>query len=208
MRELGELGRWLDRAIGSVLGRSVDAVTESRLIEGVRVDVVNTRPDIETERVFRRAEAVLALVREYQPWRFAHLQRDLGGIVVRRFPSRGAYFSETRSCLLELTFMANESFSDAQVAACLVHEGTHARLDRLAERFGVTSFADAPARHERICRRAELAFGLVVPEGGPVVERALASLALADEEVAPAIDWREAARRTAAVDDAATRRSE
>jgi hypothetical protein len=41
-----------------------------------------------------------------------------------------------------------------------------------------------------------------------VVERALASLALADEEVAPAIDWREAARRTAAVDDAATRRSE
>ena len=181
-------------------------MTESRLVHGIRVDVVNTRPDIDSERVFRRAESVLALVRTYQPWRVAHLARDLTGIVVRRFPSRGAYFSETRSCLLELTFMANEQFSDAQVAACLVHEGTHARLDRLTEQFGVMSFAEAPARHERICRRAELSFGLVVPDGGPVVERALASLALTDDEVAPAIDWREAARRTDAVDRAAFRR--
>jgi hypothetical protein len=39
-----------------------------------------------------------------------------------------------------------------------------------------------------------------------VVERALASLALVDEEVAPAIDWREAQRRTDAVDDEAMRR--
>ena len=197
---------WLKRALGGILGAGADTVTESRLVHGVRVDVVNTRPDIDTERVFRRAESVLALVQRYQPWRFAHLGRDLDGIVVRRFPSRGAYFSETRSCLLELTFMANEQFSDAQVAACLVHEGTHARLDHLASRFGVTSFSEAPARHERICRRAELSFGLVVPDGAPVVERALASLALTDDEVAPAIDWREAARRTEAVDGAALRR--
>jgi hypothetical protein len=199
---------WLDRARDLVLGRRDEALMESRLVHGVRVDVVNTRPDIETERVFRRAEAVLELVRVHQPWRYAHLRRDLDSIVVRRFPSRGAYFHEEHACLLELTFMANESFSDAQVAACLVHEGTHARLDRLVERFGITSFGEAPARHERICRRAELAFGLAVPDGGPVVERALASLALADDEVAPAIDWREARRRTAAVDDAAMRRPE
>jgi hypothetical protein len=200
-------GGWLNRALGLVLGRSDEAVAESRLVHGLRVDVVNTRPDIDTERVFRRAEAVLELVRAYQPWRYAHLRRDLDSILVQRFPSRGAYFHDTHACLLELTFMANEEFSDAQVAACLVHEGTHARLDRLTERFGIISFAEAPARHERICRRTELAFGLAVPDGGPVVERALASLALADEEVAPAIDWREAQRRTDAVDAAAARRS-
>jgi hypothetical protein len=200
------LAQWLNRAIGVVLGSGDDPVTESRLVQGVRVDVINTRPDIDSGRVFRRAEAVLELVRRYQPWRYAHLRRDLGSILVQRFPSRGAYLHETRACLLELTFMANEGFSDAQVAACLVHEGTHARLDRLVERFGITSFREAPARHERICRRAELSFGLMVPDGGPVVERALASLALADDEVAPAIDWREAERRTAAVDEAAMRR--
>jgi hypothetical protein len=178
---------------------------ESRTIHGIRVDVNNTRPDISTERVFRRADAILALVRTVQPWRYAHLRRDLGGILVERFPCRAAYLRETRTCLLELTFMANESFSDAQVAASLVHEGTHARLDRLCERYGVTSFEEDPARHERICRRAELSFGLAVPDGGPVVARALESLAMADEEVAPAVDWNEAFRRVAAADAEAPR---
>jgi hypothetical protein len=38
--------------------------------------------------------------------------------------------------------------------------------------------------------------------GEPIVERALASLELADEEVAPTIDWAEAQRRQDAVDRA------
>ena len=175
-------------------------MTETRIVHGIRVDVNNTRPDVSTERVFARADAILVLLREVQPWRYAHLTRDLRGILVERFPCRAAYMRETRTCLLELTFMANESFSDAQVAASLVHEGTHARLDRLAERFGIMGFDEAPARHERICRRAELSFGLALPDGGPVVARALESLAMADEEVAPRVDWNEAYRRTAAAD--------
>jgi hypothetical protein len=177
--------------------------TETRVVRGIPVAVTNTREDVSTERVFQRAEAVLDLVARYQPWRLAHLRRDLALIVVERFACRGAYFAERRACLLELTFMANPDFSDAQVAATLVHEGAHARLDRLATRFGITPFAAAPARHERICRRAELEFGLAVPDGGPVVERALATMALADADVAPAVDWREAARRIADVDRSA-----
>jgi hypothetical protein len=55
-------------------------------------------------------------------------------------------------------------------------------------------------REERLCRQTELEFGLALPDAGVVVERARASLALADEEVAPAVDWTEAARRVAAVD--------
>ena len=164
-------------------------------MEGIRVDVINTREDIDTERVFRRAEAVIRRVEQYQPWRLAHIRRDLAGILVQRYPCRGAYLVGARVCLLELTFMANEAFSDAQVAATLVHEGMHARLDRLAGRWGVTPFAAAPARHERICRRAELDWGRAVPGGKPVVERALAAMQLADAEVAPAIDWGEARRR-------------
>jgi hypothetical protein len=174
--------------------------TVVRAVHGIRVEVLNTRPDIDTERVFARADSVLALVGRYQPWRLAHLRRDLALIRVERFPCRGAYFAERRACLLELTFMANPDFSDAQVAATLVHEGMHARLDRLSTRFGIASFGEQPARHERICRRAELDFGRAVPGGEPVVARALASMALADEEVAPAIDWSEAAARVARVD--------
>ena len=179
-----------------------DPQPETRIIQGIRVDVLNTRADLSTERVFRRAEAVIERVRQYQPWRLAHIRRDIAGIVVIRYACRAAYFPDTRACMLELTFMANEQFSDSQVAASLVHEGMHARLDRLSEKYGVTPFAQARARHERICRRAELDFGLAVPDGAPVVQRAVESMRLADEEVAPVIEWGEAERRIAAVDRA------
>jgi hypothetical protein len=195
------LNGWIGRARQAVARAGGHPYTEQRVVRGIPVAVTNTREDVSTERVFARAEAVLALVERYQPWRLAHLRRDLAAIVVERFACRGAYFAERRACLLELTFMANEQFSDAQVAATLVHEGMHARLDRLHARFGVAPFAAAPARHERICRRAELEWGRAVPGGEPVVERALASMALADEEVAPAIDWAEAAGRVARADE-------
>jgi hypothetical protein len=67
---------------------------------------------------------------------------------------------------------------------------------------GVSPESRDMAREERLCRRAELEFGLALPAdiGAPVVERARASLALEDAEVAPAIDWREALARQAAVD--------
>jgi hypothetical protein len=189
------IGRWIDRGLAALRSELERARGATRVIAGVKVDVLNTRSDIDTEQVFRRAEGVLALVGRYQPWRLRHLQRDLARILVERFPCRGAYFPDTRTCLLELTFMVNADFSDAQVAATLVHEGMHARLDRFCSRFGVPAFPERAARHERICRRAELEFGLAVPDGGPVVERALASLALEDEDVAPAIDWQEAGAR-------------
>ena len=172
----------------------------SRVVRGIRIDVVNTRPDIDTAQVLRRADSVLALVERYQPWRLRHLQRDLAMILVKRFACRGAYFPDLRACLLELTFMVNPSFSDAQVAATLIHEGMHARLDRFCEHFGVSPYPHGRARHERICRRAELEWGLAVPDGGPVVQRALESLALEDEGVAPEVDWVEANRRVARID--------
>jgi hypothetical protein len=186
---------WLKRAVS-------EPRPETKIIDGIRVDVLNTREDVSTERVFQRAEAVIGRVREYQPWRLAHMRRDLAGIVVMRYACRAAYFPDQRLCMLELTFMANDQFSDSQVAASFVHEGMHARLDRLTAKYGVTPFAAARARHERICRRAELDFGLAVPDGAPVVQRAVESMRLADEEVAPEIEWGEAGRRIAEVDRA------
>ena len=193
---------WLDRVLGGDRERALEPRPETRVIGGIPVHVLNTRDDIDSERVFRRAEAVIARVAQYQPWRLAHIRRDIAGIVVQRYACRAAFFGDSKLVMLELTFMANEQFSDSQVAASFVHEGMHARLDRLAEKYGVTPFAAARARHERICRRAELDWGRAVPDGDPVVRRALESMALADEEVAPTIEWGEASRRVAAVDRA------
>jgi hypothetical protein len=195
---------WLDRVLGGERERPLEPRPETRVIGGIPVYVINTRDDIDTERVFRRAEAVIARVEQYQPWRLAHIRRDIAGIVVQRYACRAAFFGDTKLVMLELTFMANEQFSDSQVAASFVHEGMHARLDQLSEKYGVMPFAEARARHERICRRAELDWGRAVPDGEPVVRRALESMALADEDVAPMVEWGEATRRVAAVDRAST----
>jgi hypothetical protein len=173
-------------------------MAEQHRIRGFDVFVDNTRPDISTEAVLERLDAALALIERHQPWRLRHLQRDLEYFRVERFPCRGAYFPDERACLTELTFLARRDISAAPVAASIVHEGIHARVDRR----GVRRDTRDRAREERLCRRAELEFGLSLsPElGAPVVERAAASLALADTDVAPAIDWRLAMERQAAVD--------
>lgn len=199
----------LDR-LANALGGKLGVLHELR---GFRVVVDNTRPDIATADVVARLDESLALIEQYQPWRLAHLRRDLDHFRVVRWPCRGAYFPEQRACMVELTFLARRDIGAATVASTIVHEGLHARVHRHSE-FGTRNSTgggdiesrvprpESRAREERICRRAELEFGQALPAdiGAPVVERALESLALADEEVAPDIDWAEAERRMADVD--------
>ena len=193
------IGRFIDE----LRGRLRRAVTEAQGMEtheirGFRVVVENTRPDIETARVLARLDEALELIERHQPWRLAHLRRDLLRFRVARFPCRGAYFPLERTCLTELTFLARTDITAAPVASSIVHEGMHARVSEM----GVSPEQRDSAREERLCRRAELEFGLSLPPalGAPVVERAAASLTLADADVAPAIDWTEALARQAAVD--------
>ena len=166
---------------------------------GIPVVIENTRPDIDTRDVVARLEATLALIQRYVPHHFWHLRRDFDHIVVKRFACRGAYFYEQRACLVELTFTVNPDFSDAEVAATILHEAMHARLHAL----GFPLEMDDRARQERFCRRAEIEFGQLVPNGEKVIARAEWSAALSDEEVAPEIDPALAAERIAEVDRAA-----
>lgn len=184
--------RWQDRLARSLYG----SVSRTRTLRGVTVDVVNTRPDIDTEHIFARLDDALGIIERHQPWYFRHLVRDFARIAVRRYPCRGAYFPDERTCLVELTFSVNPEFSTSQIASTIVHEAMHARLDRR----GVAFTREIAARHERFCRRAEVELGMSVPDGEPIVERALASLAASDEDVAPVIDWNVASRRVAQAD--------
>jgi hypothetical protein len=174
------------------------APAEHHLVRGFPVQVENTRPDIPTETVVRRLDEALGLIERYQPWRFAHLVRDVDRFWIVRYPCRGAFFSETRTCMTELTFLARTDITAAPVASSILHEGMHARVHAM----GVSPIDRDMPHEERICRRAELSFGEALPPelGGPVIERARASLMLGDAEVAPAIDWAEAQRRQDEVD--------
>ena len=194
----------LDRLRKLLLG-SGDSAPEEHDVRGIPVVVENSRPDIATDAVLRRLDEALGLIATYQPWRFAHLVRDVDRIWIVRYPCRGAFFPDTRTCMTELTFLARTDITAAPVASSILHEGMHARVHAM----GVSPVDRDMAHEERICRRAELAFGRALPPelGRPVVERALASLELADADVAPVIDWTEAQRRQDAVDAAARGRS-
>ncbi len=172
-------------------------------VGGLPVSVLNTRPDIDTRDVLRRLGQALELIDRHTPHYGRHLRRDLRGIVVTRYACRGAFLPNTRTCLVELTFTVNPAISIAQIAATILHEGMHARLQAL----GFPAEMTDRARQERFCRRAEIELGRLVPdgEGQPVVERALASLELSDEEVAPGVDPRVAAERIARADREAAR---
>jgi hypothetical protein len=166
-----------------LMGRGAAPRADVHTVRGFRVEVTNTRPDIATAAVLQRLDDALALIEWYQPIRFAHLRRDIRVIVVQRFASRGAYLHEHRAILTELTFLARRDIGPEVVASSVLHEGVHARTFCLARSQAGTQ----PAREERICRRAELAFGRALPAetGVPVIARALESLALDDQDVAP-----------------------
>ena len=184
-------------------GRShpADPPVEHYVVHGLPVRLLNSRPDIATAEVIQRLTAALDLVARYAPARYRRLRQDFSGFVVQRFACRGAFFPDTRECLVELTFTVNPRHGLPEIAASIVHEATHARVatmcrTRQAERH----------REERLCRRAELELGLALPDGDVVVRRARESLDLSDREVAPEVDWAEAARRVAEADGEAGRR--
>lgn len=195
---------WLARLVGRLREPSLPGA-EHFTVRGIPVVVQNTRPDIATSDVIGRLDEALGLIEAYQPWRLAHFKRDVLRILVVRYPCRGAYLNGERTVVTELTFLARRDITAAPVASSIAHEGMHARMDRR----GASRTSDSLARQERICRRAELDFGKALPPelGAPVVERALASLALDDQDVAPEIDWDVASQRIASVDRAATDRS-
>jgi hypothetical protein len=166
--------------------------TERFWVRDLPVDVVNSRPDIPTSLVLSRLDDALGLIEQYHPWRLHHLRQDIAGLLVVAFPSRGAYLPADRTVITELSFLGRTAeFTPAVVASSILHEGVHARIDRMRANLDMRQLPPDPARDERICRRAELAFGRALPPllGAPVVQRALDSLALSDAEVAPVVDW-------------------
>jgi hypothetical protein len=171
-------------------------LTSYHQVRGLPVRLTNTRSDIDSGQVVDRLGQALDLIATHAPRRFDRLRHDIQAFVIQRFPCRGAFFPETRECLVELTFTVNPRHTLAEIAASIVHEATHARIARIC---GPLPDHLRP-REERLCRKAEVEFGLALPDGRSVVERARSALQLADRDVAPVVDWAEGARRVAASD--------
>jgi hypothetical protein len=182
--------------------------TERYAVREFPVVLQNTRPDIATPFVLERFDAALDLIERHQPWRLWHLRRDIRQFWIAAYPSRGVYFPADRAVLTELSFLARASeFSPAQVAASILHEGVHARVHQMGAHLGFDVSMRDPAREERLCRRAELAFAAALPAAlaAPIVARASQALTLSDADVAPSVDWAAAAAAKRQADEEAIR---
>jgi hypothetical protein len=160
------------------------ARSEKRVIDGVPVWFLNERPDIDNAHLEARLGEALALIGTHMPHNLRRLRTDVSCIWVKRWPNRGVFFHDTRIMVIDTTFVVNPTFTLAQVAATILHEGVHARVTAMRVDRRYTNMAD----EERLCRRAEIAFGQLAPGGAPVVARAREILGMSDDEVAPGID--------------------
>ena len=158
--------------------------SDKHVIDGVSVWFLNERDDINDALLVANFAEALALIGKYVPRHLRRLRTDVSCIWVKRWPNRGVFFHDTRIMVIDTTFVVNPTFTRAQVAATILHEGMHARVTAMRVNRRHTNIAD----EERMCRRAEITFGELAPGGAPVVARALEILGMSDAEVAPGID--------------------
>lgn len=167
-----------------VAAKLVHATPDTWIIQGVSVQVSDNRADANPEHLFKKIASALDLIAKYQPHRVRRMPRDMDVIWVREHTMcRAAFYGwpDLRACVLDDFFVG--TFPEVQIASSIVHEGIHARL-----RSAGVPWSDcqaARAREERLCREAELSFGLAIPNGEAVAERARVSLLLDDENIAP-----------------------
>ena len=85
----------------------LDRLSGQHRVHGMSVRLLNTRPDIRNDRALERLGAALDLIAAHAPRRYRRLRTDFSGFVVQRFACRGAFFPDSRECLVELTFTVN-----------------------------------------------------------------------------------------------------
>jgi hypothetical protein len=107
-----------------------------------------------------RVEAALSLVKQHSPLDYARITRELERIwVTLSVYERGQYHHALRACILDERYVADSATTVEQIASTIVHEATHARL----ERYGIEYKEELRTRIEAICFRRELAFAVRLP---------------------------------------------
>jgi len=141
---------------------------EGRVFDGLWIGVTNVG-DHDSADILARVETALKVIRTYDPRRYHRLPQYLQRVWVRlQVPGNlGAYNSVLAACELDLRYVVRPDVQPADLASTVVHEATHARLDR----FGYTE--PIRARIEAACRDQERAFAdrLPQPEGDKIREK-------------------------------------
>src|SRR5579872_7101674 len=123
--------------------------SKGRVVDGLWVGSAQSDPEPGLQRV----EAALRLIERFAPLHYRRIKTSLSRIWVQLVPhGAGCYLHSLNACLLDERVVASETVE--WIASAIVHEATHARL----EKWGIRYDEAVRLRIERICIRRELDF--------------------------------------------------
>jgi hypothetical protein len=156
----------------SIADRLVLRLCKHRYIDGLWI---GTLSGAEAEPILRRVEEALALIKRYDPLQYVRVIRNLDRVWVNLSPDAPACFERSlQACVIDERFVLAATSTPEIIAKTIVHEATHARL----ERWGINYDEKERTRIEAVCLRRELAFAAKLPQGKPL-----------QDEVTRAMEW-------------------
>jgi hypothetical protein len=133
------------------------AMSMSRHVDGIRIGSF-----LGSQDYVARVEDALRLIKQHSPLHYSRIMRELERIWIWLVPHGLAHYDRSlKACVLDERFVADSATGLEQIASAIVHEATHARL----ERCGIAYNENRRARIEAICFRRELALAARLPDG-------------------------------------------
>jgi hypothetical protein len=146
-------------------------LSTNRDVDGLWVGSTEDKP----YQGLRRVEDALQLIKRHDPLNYLRVTRNLDRIWVHLIPSAEAHYERTlNACVLDERYLLKEEMTIDRIASTIVHEATHARL----ERWGIIYEEESRYRIEAICLRRELNYLAKLPDSAPL-----------QEEIAHTLEW-------------------
>src|SRR5262249_52879499 len=125
--------------------RMMIRLSDSRLVDGLWIGVGKAKAP---ELALRRVEEALCLIKVFDRVRYNRLIRDLERVWVTPLPGYSGCFSYLLgACKLDPRFVLAETTLPEMIASTIVHEATHARLQRC----GIGYEEELRGRVEAVC---------------------------------------------------------
>jgi hypothetical protein len=146
-----------------------------RDIDGLWVGTTESKP----QPGLRRVEDALQLIKRHDSLHYSRVIHNLERIWVHLLPNaRARYDPSLKACELDERFVLPETTTLEQIASSIVHEATHAKL----ERWGVSYDEKERSRIEAVCLRRELHFIAKLPHSEPLREERERTLEWCDSD--------------------------
>jgi hypothetical protein len=148
-------------------------LSTSRTVDGLWVGAT------QSESSLRCVEDALQLIKHHDSLHYSRVTHNLERIWVDLIPGYRAWYDRSLgACVLDERFVLLETTTLEELASTIVHEATHARL----ERWGISYDEKERSRIEAVCLRRELHFIAKLPHSEPLREETARTLEWCDSD--------------------------